>query len=116
MEQTPLKRVCLLFMIVLIQTAEAPLMDPNISPHICKLLFFLSLLIQLPRSSVFFDFLSLSLLFSPLSNPSSLEQGCFRFLLSPKPFSFGWSVKDSDDQRWEARRPAGEGVQEAARI
>lgn len=57
------------------------------------------------------------LFFSPaLSIPSSLEQGCFLFLLSPKPFSFGWSVKDSDNQRGEARRPAGEGAQEAGQI
>lgn len=54
--------------------------------------------------------------FFSLSIPSSLEQACFRFLLSPKPFSFGWSVKDSDNQRWEARRPAGEGAQEAGQI
>lgn len=54
--------------------------------------------------------------FLPLSIASSLEQGCFRFLLPPKPFSFGWSVKDSDEQRGEARRPAGEGVQEAGQI
>lgn len=40
MEQTTLKRVCLLYMIVLVQRAEAPLKDPNISHHICKLLFF----------------------------------------------------------------------------
>lgn len=52
----------------------------------------------------------------PLSILSSLEQGCFLFLLSPKPFSFGWSVKDSDNQRVEARRPAGEGAQEAGQI
>lgn len=69
---------------------------------------------------VFFDFFS-SRFFSPglpqpLSIPSSLEQARFRVLLSPKPFSFGWSLKDSDNQRWEARRPAGEGAQEAGQI
>lgn len=53
---------------------------------------------------------------APLSDRSSVEQGCFLFLLSPKPFSFGWSVKDSDNQRGEARRPAGEGAQEAGQI
>lgn len=52
----------------------------------------------------------------PLSIRSSLEQGCFLFLLSPKPFSFGWSVKDSDNQRGEAGRPAGETAQEAGQI
>lgn len=54
--------------------------------------------------------------FLSLSSPSSVEQGCFRVLLSPKPFSFGWSLKDSDNQRWEARHPAGEGAQEAGQI
>lgn len=75
--------------------------------------FYSSFLMQHLQRSVFFDFY----FFSPaLSIPSSLEQGCFLFLLSPKPFSFGWSVKDSDNQRGEARRPAGEGAQEAGQI
>ncbi len=82
--------------------------------HILQVLQFL--LIQHLQRSVFFDFFFFSLSLSPLSIPSSLEQGCFRFLLSPKPFSFGWSVKDSDNQRGEARRPAGEGAQEAGQI
>lgn len=76
---------------------------------------FLQFLLIQHLQLLFFDFFAFFFLV-PLSIRSSLEQGCFLFLLSPKPFSFGWSVKDSDNQRGEAGRPAGETAQEAGQI
>lgn len=101
---------------VLTDSWSSPDESKHFSPHL-KVVGFFPVSLNSAPSNLCFLWFPFSLLFFPLlSDPSSLEQGCFRFLLSPKPFSFGWSVKDSDDQRWEARRPAGEGAQEAARI